>query len=249
MRNFKAYLAEAVAKNIAPWQDPSNPAFVDVKIPNYFRGSVKQNKNGTYSTTAPKGHFISCLKLDDGQYVIPIKFSIMSFFETISGDETGLTTLQGCPDRVRSEMVIDSNNLTTLDYLYTKVDWKLSIQCTNLKTFGDAKVKSLDLVLYDIGNVPISEVQHHFEVVHTIYLGFNTAFFRKPILSIFKVKGPWVSIQMRAGIDLWKSDPDGSKSKEFAKVCQILSKHARTRDIIACQEDLIDAGLKDYAEF
>ncbi len=249
MQNFKSYLTEAAVKNIAPWQDPSNPAYVDIDVSDYFRGPVKRNKNGTYSTSALRGNFISVLRLDDGkQYVLPVKFSTMSYFETISGVENGLTTLQGCPDKVRHEMVIDSKNLTTLDYLYTQVHWKLSIQCPNLKTFGDAKAKSLDLVLYDIGDVPLKEVQHHFEVTHTIYLGFDAAY-RKPVLSIFKVKGPWVSIEQRASFDQWKSDPDGSKTKEFNSVCKILSKYAKSRDIIACQRELIENDLDEYAEF
>jgi|694.fasta_scaffold06347_4 hypothetical protein len=249
MQSFKTYLAEASAKNLAPWQDPSNPAYVNVNVSDYFRGSVKRNKNGTYSTSAPHGYFISCLKLDNGkQYVLPVKFSIMSYFETISGVENGLTTLQGCPDTIRHEMVIDSKNLTTLDYLYTQVHWKLSIQCPNLKTFGDAKTKCLDLVLYDIGDVPLKEVQYHVEVIHTIYLGFDAAY-KKPVLSIFKIKGHWVSIEQRTSFDQWKSDPDGSKAKEFDLVCKILSKYAKSRNAIACQRELIENDLDEYAEF
>lgn len=249
MQNFKTYLTEAAAKNLAPWQDPSNPEYKFVDVSDYFRGTVKLNKNGTYSTSAPHGTFISVLKLDGGkQYVLPVKFSIMSYFETISGVENGLTTLQGCPDTVRHEMVIDSKNLITLDYLYTQVHWKLSIHCPNLKTFGDAKTKCLDLVLYDIGDVPLKEVQHHFEVTHTIYLGFDAAY-RKPILSIFKVKGPWVSIEKRTSFHQWKSDPDMVKSKEFDLVCNILSKYAKSRDVIACQRELIENDLDEYAEF
>jgi len=247
MQNFKQYLAEATGKNIAPWQDPSNPAFINADPSKFFDGSVTRNKNGTYSTSAANGNHIKLAKLEDNQIVLPIKFSIMSYFETISGKDNGLTTLQGCPDRVRKEMWIDSKNLTTLDYLYTKVDWKLTIDCPNLKTFGDAKSKCLDLILYDIGDVPLAEVPHHFEVTSTIFLTASSAY-RKTVLSVLKVKGPWNNVASRLGVSNWRNDPDNAKSKEVEKVCLILSKHAKSRNILECQEELIDAGYKDYAE-
>jgi len=144
-------------------------------------------------------------------------------------------------------MWIDSKNLTTLDYLYTKVDWKLTIDCPNLKTFGDAKSKCLDLILYDIGDVPLAEVPHHFEVTSTIFLTASSAY-RKPVLSVLKVKGPWNNVASRLGVNNWRNDPGNAKSKEVEKVCLILSKHAKSRNILECQEELIDAGFKDYAE-
>ena len=247
MQNFKQYLAEATTKNLAPWQDPTNPAFISDDPSKFFSGGFTRNKNGTYSTSAANGCYIKCSKLKDNQIVIPIKFSTMSYFETFAVKDNGLTTLQGCPDRVRKEMWIESKNLTTLDYLYTKVDWKLTIDCSNLKTFGDAKSKCLDLVLYDIGDVPLAEVSHHFEVTSTIYLTVSSAY-RKPVLSVLKVKGPWNNVATRFMGTNWKDDLDNSKLRELEKVCLILSKHAKSRNILACQEELIDAGFKDYAE-
>lgn len=247
-------LFEAEAnKNIAPWQDPSNPAYVKVNIKDYFSGSSTLNKNGTYSTSAPEHFHILRLKLKNGQAVLPVKFSTMSHFDTISGvgmeTTKGLTTLQGCPDKVKKEMWIDSPVLTTLDYLYTEVGEKLTIACTNLKTFGDAKAKTGDLVLYDIGDVPLKEVPHCFEVTHTIYIGLRAAY-RKPVLSLFKVKGTWSGVGPRhGGTKNWRDDENGTKFEELKKVCVILDKYSKTRDVIGCQRELIENDLDEYAEF
>jgi hypothetical protein len=263
MQNFKTYLTEANQKNLAPWQDPSSPEFVDVDIKEYYRGSVRRNKDGSYSTAGNDSYVLSCLSLDGGnRRVIPVKFSTMGTFmvvsnkgsrlttlgnfKTTASEGTGLTTLQGAPNNVSSKMQIDSQDLTTLDYLYTKVGYDLILNCPALETFGDAKAKAVSLVLFDIGKVPLEEVKNHFEVSWSICVSV-TACYRKPILSLFEVKGSWAEIVAKQSAH--NDDNDFKKYKEVQQVCKIMSKHIKSKNILACQRELMKAKLLDYAKF
>ncbi len=248
MLNFKQYLIEAKEKNFAPWQDPTSPEFADVDVYDYYNGDCRKNKDGSYSSSANNAFKISCLKLDNGnKRVIPVKFSTLANFDMIASKGTGLTTLQGAPNKVSQEMTIDSMDLTTLDYLYTNVGFNLYLICPALKTFGDAKVKTLYLTLLNIGNVPLKEVQHHFEVTGSIYVSAKVCY-RKPILSLFKIKGTWMEIKPKYTL-IMDEDRTFEKFEELEKVCGILSKYIKTKNVLACQEELIDNGFKDYAEF
>ena len=80
----------------------------------------------------------------------------------------------------------------------------------------------------------------------TLYPKAAQSLVRKGLLSLFKVKKP---VAGSFGIQLYFSD----KSKvdpELVQASMIVNKYlaSHTPDLLACQEELIDNGLKDYAE-
>jgi hypothetical protein len=247
MQNFKTFLSESKQKNFAPWQDPSSPEFVDVDVYDYYNGTCRKNRDGSYSSNANDAFKISCLKLNSGKKrVIPVKFSTLANFDMIASKGTGLTTLQGAPDKVKYQMSIDSLDLTTLDYLYTEVGGDLYINCPALETIGNANVKVNNLTLQDIGKASVSELPHTFEINETLFFTPQVCY-RRPILSLLKIKGNFSNIIALHALSN-QNDPNMEQYKELNEVCKILSKYIKSKNILACANELRIAKLYEYAK-
>lgn len=239
MQNFKQYLTEAKA-NFAPWQNPNETIESADDYIFYIEGSIKQNKNGTF-TSRSKNLWVTPKKLDDGRVVIPIKFSRV---DSIGFREYGiqLTTLEGCPDIVKDSFTLHSEKLKSLEDLSYNLRF-IKIDCKKLNSFGTANIHCNQVWFDNIGSVSIREIQKHFTIDYNFSVSPDSVY-KKPILSLLKVKGNWQKVYV-SGNQL--EDKPKEVRQELKQVFTIINES--NKDIIVCQEALIDAGLKDYAEF
>lgn len=237
MQNFKDYLKEAKSQ-FAPWQNP-NETLESAK--EYIRdGSIKQNKNGTFICRTTN-LWIEPKRLDDGRVVIPIKFSRVESIG-FSDMDIPLTTLEGRPDIVKESFYLSSENLKSLEDLSYNLRF-IKIDCKKLNSFGTANIHCNQVWFDNIGSVSIREISKHFTINYNFSVGPKSVY-KKPILSLFKVKGNWERVYL-ANNQL-DNKPEEIR-KELKHVFNIINES--NKDVMVCQEALIDAGLKDYAEF
>lgn len=239
MQNFKQYLLKEAKNVFAPWQNPAETLESANDYIFYTEGSVKQNKNGTFVSNS-KSLWVNAKQLDDGQVVIPIKFSRV---ESIGFRHTGLqlTTLEGCPDIVKDSFTIHSSNLKSLENLSYNLRF-MKINCKKLNSFGTANIHCDQVWFDNIGSASVREISKHFTIDYDFSVGPDNVY-RKPILSLLKVKGNWKNVYLDYN---QLEDKPEEVQQELKQVFNIINES--NRDVIACQRELIEKDLDDYAE-
>jgi len=245
MQSFKQYLlTEKVGPGtFAPWHI-SDPEKVQHFMSNYAKWSGwKVNKDGTVSVTkvdyTPLGVFGDIGGEGHGETALMVKYRNAKKFEIIMGDDANFKSLWGVPD-VCNYLGVSSHTLETLEHCTPTIKGSLYLYTPNLKRFDCGNVTIADeLKIGSIGQAPLSDLHKYFQVPTIRFFTMSLdAMFRKPVLSLLKcnAKITWGTFM----------NPE-VKTQEVMKVIQILNKHNR-QSILDCQEELIDAGYKDYAE-
>ncbi len=170
---------------------------------------------------------------------IPINFNHIQ--GDFSCDDNNLTSLFGCPKAVTGSFYCHGNKLTTLEHGPTQVG----------RT-------------YDCSNNPLLSLDHAPSIIHqALYctdLNSNISFsnVHKIFSNVGRVQIPmkphkglimWILIPQIRNISLYTQQtltPELDKTR-YA-INNILNKHIKTKDILACQEELIDAGFADWAK-
>ena len=244
MQNFKQYLTEANI-DFAPWQHPDSEEYKKVEdhqICALVMDKIRRNKNGTVSTSSE--NYKAKLVRIGNDYVLPVKYSSAKDFSiSILSNGPGITSLWGFPDKVKDTLTIKSSMLETMDHLNTTA-FDVFIQTPKLKEMGNSAINCYKLMLNDIGQVPLKEFVKHVKVDSFIDC-HSRVLYKKPILSIFKIAGTWKEI--RCGGRWISQGVEYDNPKELSQVMAIVNKHLKNRDMLECQEELIDAGLKEYA--
>ena len=132
-----------------------------------------------------------------------------------------LTSLQYCPSKVKGDFVCYSNRLTSLQYCPTKVNGNFYCNDNQLTSLKDI----------------------HKLFKNDGYIKGNIAFYDNPIKS--NILGLMLIPGLKS-ID----DIENIKDEQLKLACTIINKHLSSgnRDLFACQEELIDNNLKDFAE-
>jgi len=245
MQSFKEYLAEATAGpgTFAPWHI-SDPEKVQYFMSNYAKWSGwKVNKDGTVSVTkvdyTPLGVYGDIGGYGHGETALMVKYRNAKKFEIIMGDDANFKSLWGVPD-ICLYLGISAHNLETLEHCTPTIKGSLYLYTPKLKRFDCGNVTIADeLKIGSIGQAPLSDLHKYFHMrIIRFFSGSLSELFRKPVLSLLKCNA-----QITWGTNMFP-DP---KIQEVMKVIQILNQH-NSNSILQCQEELIDAGYKDYAE-
>ena len=242
MQNFKQFLKEAKI-DFAPWQHPDSEEFKNFD-PDYIcsrQRDVKQNKNGSFSSNATS--FIAWFTDHNGESVLPVKYATVKDFDTVATPNTGVTSLWGFPDKVKNQLSIDSSLLQTMDHLHTDA-YQVFIRTPKLKEMGNSSIKCSIVKISTIGDMPLKDFVKHINVDYSVY--FNIAYlYKRPLLSLLRMPGDWSYL---SHYKVTNHNLDKQQIEEIESAIKIISKHLKSKDILQCQEDLIDAGLKEYAK-
>jgi len=157
-------------------------------------------------------------------------------------NDNQLTSLQYCPSEVKGHFSCYKNRLTSLQYCPSKINGHFSCndnQLTSLQ-YGPSKVNGN---FYCINNKLSSLKDIHKLFKNDGYIKGNIAFYDNPI------KSHILGLMLIPGL---KSidDIENIKDEQLKLACTIINKHLSSgnRDLFACQEELIDNNLKDFAE-
>lgn len=173
---------------------------------------------------------------DIGPDLTQIEFAEEIISLTIS--KSSIQSLKGCPQKIQNLMIHENPNLITLEGCPSKLK--------HLDIRDNKNLSSLEHIASDIDgnlqiyrNAKIISLHNLDKLVKRIgtMISFDPTI-KSNVLSILKI----------AGLDqgVWQTKPNSHLQTDLAK---ILTKYLfGGRDIIGCQEDLIDNGLKDYAE-
>jgi hypothetical protein len=166
-------------------------------------------------------------------------------FRKVTGDFSltscaNLVSLEGCPEEVTGDFVIYQNTqLTSLKHMPKKVGG-------DLKGFGNSKMTSLE-GLGDIGGEIIlsacTTLRSISEIKKATRLDISGCPLITNMLYLFKIKG-------LIHVTVWnKNISQTDHERKMKRLQEILNKHlAGDRDIMECQEELIEAGLEEYAK-
>lgn len=234
MQNFKEYLLTE-APNFAPWhiKEPGKiQNFITSKIHSEF---LQINKNGTVSTKVPAFDAEDYVLKYEGKNVIALKFKTAKIFRI-----SRISSLWGLPDKCQ-ELVIFSEELDSFAYCTPILD-NLVISAPNLKSF-DCQVDVKVLKINKIGKLPLSDIKKHFNISEKLIIGnaFIKRLYRQPVLELCKL-----NVRIIFDPTIVATIRNTPEVQEVIQVMDIIYQHGT--DIIACQEFLIDNGLKDYAE-
>jgi hypothetical protein len=240
MQNFKPYLVEAI--DFAPWQHPNSEEYQHL-VPNDIcsnASDVHRNKNGTYSSSCNRygAKYIE----RNGEHVLPVKYSTVKDFEVIGTDTNNISSVWGFPDKVKNNLILYSNFLSSLDHLNTQAH-TTTILLPNLKEMGNCVLKSNEISLLDIGEVSFKDFAKCVTVSSRIKISF-LALLNKPALSLLKIKGEWNLITPRFMVN--EKTMTQAQQDEVKKVIQILNDNRH--NIIEAQKKLYDNDLDEYAE-
>jgi hypothetical protein len=248
MQNFRQYLEEAKKEKFAPWHE-RDPEKIKQRIeykqygePDEFKvlkdGSVQVlRQNCTWSPVK------DVVDTPEGKKGLPFKFSSCTNLTIKTELATDIT---GMPDK-GGYVKLFAKNLETLKGLDGANYMVLNLDCPELTSF-DCKVKVRgNVYLGDIKSFDAKDFVSSFEgAEHGFHVSFGDKvaelLYRKPLLSLLKIK-PFMRFISFSNVNV-KTE----KIEEVIKACQIIQKHAPSKNILAAQEELIDNDLKDYAE-
>lgn len=181
-------------------------------------------------------NLVVVLSGDIGPDLTQIEFSEETIYLTIH--KASIQSLIGCPQKIQTLILIENANLITLEGCPSKLK-ELTID-------NHKNLQSLEHIASDIegnlhinNNAKITSFHNLDKLVKRIgnMLWFDSTI-KDSALSILKIKG------LEHGVRQRHNDPNAN-----SPLGKILTKYIYSgRDIIECQEALIDAGLKDYAE-
>ena len=253
MQSFKQFLTEGKS-GFAPWHEQDVRKIHQLIYYaegahrtkwNITNSSYSINKNGTVSFKnegISGAQLIGIGKIPDG-VGFQFKYSkVNAPMCKIYNNE--ITNLWGFPDKVKGNFEIISKSLKSLDHLISNVEDKLTIQCENLNDWGDSKINCDNLAINDLGSLGFKEMYKHIEVKIIIeiipkYIE-DLASTGKGVLGLCRMKLNPVTgalpIHVKRGFD------------NFLNVNKVLDIVNKNDDIMDCQEELIQAGLTNYAK-
>lgn len=171
-----------------------------------------------------------------------------------------ITSMKHVPEKVGKDFTVSSFKMKKFDYFPKEIGGELSIFNSRIETldllpkevFGKVSItenmflrsiKGIPSIVH--GNVLIngSRVVQSFEGLPKVIegklslhsFGYLSETPPKNILVVFKIKG------------LTQIEFTRPMAGDYKKVSDIVNKHLKTGDMIECQEELIEAGFKEYA--
>jgi len=249
----------AKRNTFAPWH-PRIPTETDEIMGIYgnARNGIKILRDGSVSVRGESYYTIKEVgPVDGGKIGILVKYNnIGTSSRTYIKDSPTykLTTLEYGPNKIGStgSLSIQLSEITSFNGFQCEVSEALLLQnCPSLKEWGQGCQITCHRVIidyafdYDL----FRTIGQHFKIRShiTLYPDAAKTLVGKGLLSLFKVKKPIGSGSF--GIQLYYSDKsiiDTALVQATAIVNKYLASH--TPNLLACQEELIDNGLKDYAE-
>ncbi len=178
---------------------------------------------------------------------LPVKFNKVSGNFTVS--DGLLTTLAGCPQFVGRNFNCSHSKITSLEGGPQVVDGIYNCNSTPLETLkgsptsaheffcGGTKLTSLEFAPKQLGVLSVSKTEiKSYRNVHKHVRCNRVVLQQNP-----PIPGTicWILVPGIREIDLIGAN---------FTVTDIYNKHIRTKDILACQEDLIDAGFPEWAK-
>lgn len=266
MQNFKNYIAEAKQTNFAPWH-PTTPEATKELLKEYYHEHYGNAylptellflKNGSVSVRGEQFFTIREVgPVDNGEVGILVKYNNINCpgrvsIKDFNEHDRKLTTLEYGPNKVGYSLSITLSQITSFKGFACEIKDALILnECLKLKEWGQGcQITCHRLVVdYAFDYELFRTIGQHFKIVNniTLYPGAARALVGKGLLSLFKVKKPTPNM---FGIQLYYSDKS-KMNKELVQATEIVNKYlaSRTPDIIACQRELIENDLDEYAEF
>ena len=223
MQNFKQYLQEAKEGYFAPWHDKDTSEF---KV-------FTRNKDGTYNSV---NRVITSSEFRNKKR-FPIKMrNVKEIF--VMGD---IEELWGFPDKAAFVDFDMCPNLKHINHIKTQIG-VLSINLPNLESIEPNSITCDKLNVYDIGKIQLKDITKLITINSILAVSIGVIFRNRNVLSL---------CNLPKTIHLYGFPPIGENLtvnhwEEALKVIEIINRNRG--DILQCQEDLIDAGLKEYAK-
>jgi hypothetical protein len=159
--------------------------------------------------------------------------------------DTGLTNLQGINIKhsLAHNLHLERNNN------FETFEGSGLTETNTMTIYGSKSLKSLDgapnvafqLTLGGLPNLSFSNIHRQFPGARTI--SFDTYNSQK-----WKYRGPLLSLLNLKNLIELKFKEDAFSNKDFFKALTIINKHLKTRDIVEAMDELMEAGLKEYAK-
>ena len=250
MKSFKQYLTEAVKLNFAPWheKDPKTVWDLIYHMGDNYRRMCKVLANGTVRITKDYELLIwPPYKKDNfDPEKLPIYFS--SAYGEVTISSKTLKSVWGAPAKCKYLRFENCAVLETLEHLESDVD-KLIINCENLTSFK-CNVKANHVIVKNMKSFDVEDFVSSFDSqnVH-LFISKNVmaeGFYKKPLLKLLRANH-LKELQSTFPIN---NEFNVEKFQEVMQAFVIINKYLTTsRDIWACQEELMDNDLHDYADF
>jgi hypothetical protein len=234
MQNFKQYLKESKLE-FAPW------CLYGSELQNYldnnYHGDIPSiNKNGTVTFKGSRV-FIENKNLQVGR----IPFQIQGA-KSILVRADDITSVWGMPMKC-SHMSITSSKLKTLDHLNSTVKEEIRLETPSLEKF-DCNVKAYNIRIVSIIISSLSGFNKYFELDggSLVFDSHLHSVIKSNLLSLILLKGVKDIIVAEEGMTI-VGDTD------FSRAIKIIKKHVLSdKDVLECQEELIENGYKEYAK-
>jgi len=153
-------------------------------------------------------------------------------------ERSSIRSLKGCPPKLHNLIILNNDNLVSLEGCPSEVGHLTIEQNKNLSSLQYIS-SNIEQNLYIYKNTKITSLHNLDKLVKSVG---NIIWFDKTIkecvLSILKIKG------LKNGVSVHHPNNPNVQMP----LSKILNKYLETRNIFACQEELIDNNLKDFAE-
>ena len=156
--------------------------------------------------------------------------------QNVGGDfgchDNRLTSLKGAPQNVGGDFYCSYNNLTSLEGAPQKVGGNFYCSYNNLTSLeGTPQKVNGDFSCYDNPIKSLKGIGKDYLKEINGFINLDHCPIESHMLGLLKVKG------------LTKIEFNHNN-----KVEEILNKHLKSRDILSCQDELIENGLEEYAK-
>jgi len=246
-KSFKQYLNEAGAIDFAPWhiRDPD-------KLRRFLEGSngygskCKANKDGTVNATssdyAPTGVYGDIGGVGEGKKVIMVKFRRAKRFQVISTQR--LESIWGVPDFCEY-LAINCYHLDNLEHITPEVSGEIFINTANLKELKTGPVKCDELTIGNFGNYSILKDWQEFQ-----FKCNKVILYEAEVIKLLEHGGLLNLCRIsKANGGKTQFFTTGSLAQTFPKLWQALQIVNKSNgDMLQCQDDLLEAGLKEFAK-
>ena len=226
MQNFKQYLLEAKI-DFAPWHDKDTTK--------YESRGLNRNRDGTYSCR----NLVRTVRVF-GEHldIFPVKMKSIGNI-----DVSKVKSLWGFPDKVTNEAsLFDCPELKHIDHVKTVIGGVLRLDLENLESIEPNSFKCKRLIIRDIGKLKLSEILKLIEFTSKVEISEQYLFSHRNILSLCKLP-EHIAIEFPHFGD---TETTQDYWKEAAKVLTIINKNRGK--VIACQEELFQNNLDEYAK-
>ena len=174
---------------------------------------------------------------------------LFNFPEKMNGDflcsTNNLTSLKGSPqEHVTGNFHCNANNLTSLEYSPIQVDGHYNCHHNRLSSLKGISSKIGESVsAYHCGLTSLKDIHNYFKGGYlrgTLCVSYN------PICE--SILGALLVSELQDVQYFPRSD--FIKHQQSKRAFEIINKHLKTeeRDVLLCQRELIQAGLKEYAK-